>query len=279
MARRDEGFFSAKDNLRLYWETTYPDGEPKAHVGVVHGYGDHCGRYRGVIDSLAAQGLVVHAFDYRGHGQADGRRGFCDRFTDLIDDLDLFWQRLRGAAQGKKTFLLAHSNGGLMAVHWVLARRPEGLAGLLLSAPYLRLALTPPASKIFAAKVVGRMLPWLPIKTELTPQDLTRDLDEQRKVEKDPLYNRMVTPRWFIESGKAQLEAMAQAGGLKSPLLVFCGEADKVASPDAAREFFEHAGSADKRFKVYPGMRHEPLNEIGREEVYRDISGWISEHL
>lgn len=279
MPRRDEGFFSAKDNLRLYWETTFPEGEPRAHIGVVHGYADHSGRYRGIIDALAADGYAVHAFDYRGHGQADGRRGFCDRFSDYLDDLELFWKRIRAAAGGKKTFLLAHSNGGLMAIHWLLARGPEGVAGVILSAPYLKLAITPPATKLLAAKAMQKLIPWLPIKTELTPQDLTRDMEEQRKVEKDPLYGRIVTPRWFIEAGKAQLEAMKGAAGVKVPLFVFCGEADGVASGVATREFFDLAASPDKRFKKYPGMRHEPLNEIGREEVYRDISGWISEHL
>ena len=79
MGRHDEGFFSARDNLRLFWETDLPDGPPRAHLGVVHGYADHCGRYRATIDALVGRGFAVHAFDYRGHGQADGRRGHCDR--------------------------------------------------------------------------------------------------------------------------------------------------------------------------------------------------------
>ena len=279
MARRDEGFFSAKDNLRLFWETTFPEGEPRAHVGVVHGYGDHAGRYRGVIDALAAQGFTVHAFDYRGHGQADGRRGFCDSFGDLIEDLALFWQRVRAAAGSKKSFLLTHSNGALMALKWVETGGGQGLDGLICSAPYLKLAITPPATKLMAAKLVNRVMPWMPLKTELTSQDLTRDEAIQQQTDKDPLYNRIVTPRWFVESTRVQLEVLKDAANVTVPLFVLGGDADPVAAPAAVRAFYESAGAKDKRFKAYPGMRHEPLSELGREEVYRDIGGWISEHL
>ncbi|MBI3182176.1 MAG: lysophospholipase [Myxococcales bacterium] len=279
MGRHDVGFFTARDNLRLYWESTYP-GEPeqvRAHVGIVHGYMDHCGRYRKTVAALVAQGCAVHAFDYRGHGQADGRRGYCDAFSDYVDDLELFWARLLKAAGGKKAFLLAHSHGGLMALHF-LRRSPQGMSGLVLSAPYLKLALKPPALKVVVAKVVGSVLPWLAIDAGLDPTALTRDVQEQRLVEKDPLYNRVATPRWFNESNRAQLEALRLGGVVTVPVLVICGGSDGVASTPTSKGFFETIASADKRFREYEGMLHEPLNEVGREEVWKDISGWISAH-
>ncbi|MBJ6764030.1 lysophospholipase [Myxococcaceae bacterium JPH2] len=278
MPRHDEGFFTAKDQTRLFWTLDLPEGEPKAHVAVLHGYGDHVGRYRPVIDALVADGFAVHGVDYRGHGRADGRRGYCAKWPDYLDDLDGFWQRVRREAGTKKSFLLAHSHGGLMAAHQ-LARGMEGLSGAVLSAPYLKLAITPPALKVLAARVVGKAVPWLQLKTELKPEDLSRDVQVQNAVREDPLYNPTVTPRWFIESTQAQGQVALLAPKIQVPLFVLCGSEDGVAAPTAARAFFEAAGTADKKFKEYPGMRHEPLNEVGREEVFRDISGWISAHL
>lgn len=278
MSRHDEGFFTAKDQTRLFWTLDLPEGEPKAHVAVVHGYGDHIGRYRPIIDALVAGGYAVHGLDYRGHGRADGRRGFCEKWPDYLDDLEGFWQRVRRASGTRKSFLLAHSHGGLMAVH-LMARGMDGLAGAVLSAPYLKLAITPPAVKLMAAKAVGRVVPWLQLKTELTPEQLSRDPEVQRAVREDPLYNATVTPRWFLESTLAQGQAVLLAPKIQVPLFVLCGAEDGVAAPVAARAFFEAAGSADRKFKEYPGMRHEPLNEVGREEVFRDISNWISAHL
>jgi lysophospholipase len=277
MARHDEGFFSAKDNLRLFWESDVPDA-PKAHVALVHGYAEHCGRYRPVIDMLVREGFAVHAFDYRGHGQADGRRGHCDSFGEFLDDLELFWGRVRKAAEGKKTFVLAHSHGGLMAVHWQKTR-PQGLTGMVLSSPYLKLALKPPGITVLAAKLVGSIVPWTPFKNVLKPEQLTRDPEAQKLVAKDPLYNQVVTPRWFNESNKAQEEALKLGPTFTVPVYFFCGANDPIASSETTRRFFETVGSSDKKLKEYPDRVHECMNDIGKEEVWKDISGWISAHL
>jgi lysophospholipase len=277
MARHDEGFFSAKDNLRLFWESDVPDA-PKAHVAVVHGYAEHCGRYRPVIDMLVQQGFAVHAFDYRGHGQADGRRGHCDSFQEFLDDLALFWGRVQKAAEGKKCFLLAHSHGGLMAVHWQKTQ-PPGLTGMVLSSPYLKLALKPPAITVLAAKVVGSIVPWTPFKNLLKPEQLTRDPEAQKRVANDPLYNQVVTPRWFNESNQAQLEALKLGPTFTVPVYFFCGANDPIASSETTRRFFETVGSSDKKLKEYPDRVHECMNDIGKEEVWKDISGWTSSHL
>jgi lysophospholipase len=277
MARHEEGFFSAKDNLRLFWESDLPD-RPRGHIGVVHGYADHCGRYRKFIDALVAEGFAVHAFDYRGHGQADGRRGYCEKFSDFIDDLDAFWGRVRAAAQSKNCLLVAHSHGALMAIHYQL-RNPAGLGALVLSAPYLKLALRAPPLKVLGARMIDKVIPWLPIKNEILPELLTRDPEAQRAVARDHLYNRTVTPRWFNESNAAQLQALTMAPKMRLPVYVICGSEDGIASTPTTREFFQRIGSGDKQYKEYPGMRHEVLNEVGKEEVWKDISSWISKHL
>jgi alpha-beta hydrolase superfamily lysophospholipase len=277
MAKHEEGFFNAKDNLRLFWESDIPDN-PKAHVAVVHGYADHCGRYRKVIEALVKDGFAVHAFDYRGHGQADGRRGHCDAFSEYVDDLDLFWARVRKAANGKKSFVLAHSHGGLITLHW-LQRKPENVAGIVFSAPYLKLAFAPPVPKVLAAKVVGGIVPWIPFSNPLKPEQLTRDPEAQKAVAKDPLYNQVVTPRWFNESNRAQDQALGFGNTVSAPVLFFCGSADPIASCPTTKKFFDTVASADKKFKEYPGMVHECMNDVGKEEVWKDISGWISAHV
>lgn len=273
MSRREHGFFPAADNLRLYWESTYPDGEPLAHLVIVHGYADHSGRYRPTADALSARGLAVHAFDYRGHGQADGRRGHCEYWSQYLEDLSLFWDRVMQKAQGKKVFLLGHSHGGLMAVHF-LARHPE-VTGAVLSAPYLGLALTPNPVQVFAAKLVGRFVPFFPQKLPIPPEFLTRDVIEQKKVAEDPLYNRTLTVGFFVESNQAQKEALTLGPRIQSPLLLLCGDKDEVASTKVSQAFFETVQSRDKSLKVYPEMLHEPLNEVGREKVWGDIFDWM----
>lgn len=277
MPRRIDGFFQAKDELRLYFESTLPDGEPLAHLALVHGYADHAGRYRLSADAWASMGLAVHAFDYRGHGQADGRRGHVTDWQEYLADLEQFWRRVLDQAGGKKCFLLGHSHGGLMGVHFVKGRKD--MAGAILSAPYLGLALKPNPLQVMAARAIGRFVPILPQRLPIPPAQLTRDEVEQRKVAGDPLYNRTLTVGWFIESQKAQQAAVSMGPEIRLPIFMFCGEKDGVASSSTSRAFFETVASSDKVFKEYPGMLHEPLNEVGREQVWTDVFNWIKARI
>ncbi len=264
MPRSEEGFFSGRDNTRLFWQSLLPDGDPVAFVGVVHGYGDHSGRYTRFMHHLVDQGLGVLAFDYRGHGRADGKRGYCERWGDYLSDLEVFWARLRGMASGKPVFLFAHSHGGLMALHWVVSG-VQGLKGLMLSAPYLALALDPPKMKIFSAKVAGLVIPWLPVPTGIEYAQLSRDPKWQEETKADPLYGTKATPRWFVQSTQAQ-EAILKVGDrVSAPLLMCTGGDDPIASTATSRRFFDTLGSSDKRYIEYPGMRHEIVCEVDKE--------------
>lgn len=279
MARRAEGFFSAADNLRLYYESLIPDS-PKAHVAVVHGYREHLGRWRWVMQQLADKGFAAHAFDYRGHGRADGKRAHCERFPQYVSDLDVFWSRVTGQAEGKKTFLLGHSHGGLISAMWAASRhKQEGVAGIVLSAPYLRLAFKPPRLKVLASRLIGQVIPWMPVPQALIAEELTRDPEAQKRVMEDPLYIHTVTPRWFTESTKAQLEVLKSGPSIEAPVFAFTGSKDPVASPLAVRAFFETLGSRDKKFREYPDRVHEPLNDLGKEEVMNDVCAWLGSHL
>jgi alpha-beta hydrolase superfamily lysophospholipase len=275
--RRDEGFFSGRDSTRLYWQSLMPPGEFQDVVGIVHGFGDHSGRYRRVSEALVADGHAVLAFDYRGHGKADGRRGHCGAWTEYLDDLAVFWARVRQLASGKPTFLLAHSHGALMSAHFA-ARKPEGLKGLVMTSPYFRLAKAPSGITVAAAKVMGALIPILPVPMGLTVQMLSRDEEWQKETADDPLYGKMTTTRWASQHFAAQEQLLGMGAQLTQPILMLTGANDPIASTPAAKGFFETIGSADKTYKEYPGMLHEIMSEIGKEEVWSDISRWISAH-
>lgn len=277
MARRDEGFFTAKDNTRLYWQSALPDGEPTDFVGIVHGYADHSERYRHTIDWLAAHGHGVLAFDYRGHGKADGRRGDCLTWEDFLDDLDAFWAKLKEMAGDKPVFLLAHSHGALMATHRV-ARQLPGLKGLVLSAPFYKLAFEPPGLKLFFGRIVKRIAGGIHMGNELDFAQLSRDEAWQKATAADPMYFRVTTPRWFFQTLDTQAALAGKGKDISLPVLMLAGGEDPIASMPAAKGFFETIASQDKTLKEYEGMRHEVLNELGKEQVLADINQWISAH-
>lgn len=277
MPRRDEGYFSSKDGTRLYWQSMAPDADPKAVIGIVHGYGDHSGRYEATTEAFVTRGFSVIAFDYRGHGKADGKRADVLKWEHYLDDMETFWSRVVEAAKGAPAFVVAHSHGALIATHWA-ARRPQHVTGLVFVSPFYALAFEPPALKLFAAKLIRGLAPGLQLGNELKPDQLSRDEKWQQATAADPLYLHVTTPRWFFEHQAAQRQLAGLGKDLQLPLLMAAGSDDPIASVPAARAFFETVAARDKTWKEYAGYRHEVLNEIGKEQVWADISQWISEH-
>jgi alpha-beta hydrolase superfamily lysophospholipase len=280
----DEGFFSARDGLRLYWQTARPAdvAAAPAHIAFVHGYGEHSGRHLEITAALVAAGYVVHLLDVRGHGQSGGKRAHVEKFDDYLQDLALFLARVKEQAAigsdtaGKKpVFLMCHSHGGLISARYLLDQ-PGAVAGVVLASPYFRLKLPVPALKIWAGKLVGRVLPSLPMQNELRPELLTRDVAIQQATRSDPLYLQIATPRWFTESSAAQETVLRRATEFITPLLVLTGTGDAVADPAAGKEFFDAATAKDKTYKSYEGLLHELFHEPERDLVFKDVLGWLA---
>jgi alpha-beta hydrolase superfamily lysophospholipase len=274
-ARHEEGFLHSADHLRLYWQRFTPPS-PKATVVVLHGGGDHGGRYPGITAALVRAGFQVALVDFRGHGQSDGRRWYVDAFQDYLHDLDAFVAKLsQDGIAGERLFAVGHSQGGLIAALWAIGHRGL-LSGLVLSSPWFRMASPPPASKVLAARIVGKFVPWLPIAAELDATQLTSDPELQRWTDHDPLYGRKVTPRWFEEAMGAQREALRRAPELATPLLLLGGGADPVSDVGAERAFYD-AVPGEKKLVIYEGFRHELFNESRREEPIGEAVAWIAQ--
>ncbi|MGI5865358.1 MAG: lysophospholipase [Myxococcales bacterium] len=276
----DEGFIASKDSLRLYWRSLAPadPAQARAHVAIVHGYCEHSGRYREAMERLARAGFAAHAFDFRGHGQSDGRRTHVEDFGDYVADLDALLERVRGQAAGRKVFLMGHSLGGLICARWALGRTGP-VAALALVSPFMGMAFEPPRLKALFARFADKVVPWLPVPNGLALEGLTHDPEILRATERDPLYQRTTTPRWFREATRAQREVFERAGELTLPCQVMGGSEDPIADPKAIRRLHEAIGSQPKALQIYPGMLHEILNELDRERVWADLLAWWEQQL
>jgi len=277
MVHHEEGFLDV-DGARLWTEDDVPTGA-RAHVLLLHGYADHLGRYRDFRDALLAEGFAVHAYDQRGHGRTPGPRGHVRRFTDYLDDFDRCLARMRARGGDGRAFVVAHSHGGLEALAALQRRGTPLVDGLVLSSPYLALAFQAPAWKAAVARLLQGVLPALRLPLDLDLSLLSRDDTWVRSTAADKLYNRVGTPRWFVECSRMQADVVRRGAAVQCPVLLALGGEDGIASAPTSRRFFDTLGTTDRTLREYPGMRHEILNELGKEEVFRDICRWISEHL
>ena len=270
--------FAATDGLLLLRQAWHPEGEPGAVLAVVHGYGEHGGRYRGLAEDMAARGYAVHVYDLRGHGRSGGRRGRLGRFTDYLDDTAVYLKAVREEHRGQPLYLLGHSLGGLIATAYVEDRPADALAGLILSSPFLRLGMPVPPLRLHVARVLSLIAPAVNVGNTIDPSALSHEREVVRVYDTDPPNHHVATARWAAEVLAAQDAALAAAGGIRLPLLLLYGDADAVADPQAARELFARVASPDKTVHCYEDFYHEIFNETGRAAVFADLAAWLEAH-
>ncbi len=277
--------FAGADGTRLHLQAWLP-GEPgsdeatavRAAVAVVHGYGDHGGRYGWLGEAMAARGFAVYVYDLRGHGLSSGTRGQIGRFDEYLDDTEAFLGDVRRRQPGKPLFLLGHSLGGLICTR-LAEERPPDVAGLVLSSPFLALVADVPPSKVVGAKLLAVVWPGRDIGNTVQAADLSRDPGVVASYVTDPLVHHVAPARWAARTLAAQEAAMADAGRIALPLYLLYGTNDPVADPAYAEALFDRVASEDKTVRAYRDLLHECFNEVGREQVFADLAEWITERL
>lgn len=134
-----EGRFKGVRDLDIYHETWLPEAQVEAILLVVHGLGEHSGRYANVVDHFVPLGYAVCGFDLPGHGRSDGSREVVERFTDYIETLTAYYGIVKDWQPGKPLFLLGHSMGGLIAAYYLLDQQSV-FTGAILSAPGVKVS-------------------------------------------------------------------------------------------------------------------------------------------
>jgi alpha-beta hydrolase superfamily lysophospholipase len=270
----------AGDGLRLAlheWRAEVPEGV----VALLHGYGEHAGRYDHVAHAFASKGLSTVAADLRGHGASDGARGYVDRFDDYHLDATATVEAARELADGRPVFLFGHSMGGLLAAHWLLAGCGKDLIGVALSSPYLGLALEVPKVKEAAGRLMSQVLPKFAMPSGLSGANVTSDPEKARLYDTDPLNNSKATARWFTEANAAIARVHERAGELTLPTILLYGGSDQVASADATDRFASALSMSDKTTERLAGYNHELVNEppAMRDPVIERYGEWFLTHL
>jgi alpha-beta hydrolase superfamily lysophospholipase len=247
-------------------------GPPWGSVLLVHGLGEHSGRYEHVGDQLTAAGLDVAAYDHRGLGGSGGRRGDVERWSRYHDDLEAQLADVRAGARGLPVILYAHSLGGLIAAGYLVDDRPKPDLAIL-SSPALDSAL--PGWKKRVAPILARVGPTVAIANGIDGAWLSRDPAVAARTVDDPLCVKSSTARFgalaLVE--QARLRAAAPRG-FGVPTLVLHGDGDRLVPADASA-ILADAPLVDRR--TYPDLRHELHNEPEGPAIIDEIIAWLRE--
>ncbi len=273
--RHDEGYLDTSDGIRLYTQAWSPESDVKAVVCLVHGLGEHSGRYAHVAAYLADHGYALAGYDLRGHGKSTGARGYTPSYDALMDDIAAHLENARARYPGKLLFLYGHSLGGNQILNFALRRQPS-IAGVIATGPWLHLAFDPPASQVALGKVMNSIYPAFTQASGLETAALSQDEQVVKIYKNDPLVHDRISAHLYMVSYQSGYWALEHASEFGLPLLLMHGGADRLTSAEASREFSQKAGDCCT-LKIWEGFYHEIHNEPEQASVLKFMLDWLDQ--
>jgi alpha-beta hydrolase superfamily lysophospholipase len=243
---------------------------------IVHGFGEHSGRYEPFAHALAEHGIGVAAADLWGHGRSGGRRGDVEQVDDYVQHVWRMTNEVFLPESGQAKYaLFGHSFGGLVAILWALSN-PTNLRRLVIQSPLLEVGFPIPRWKSAAASLLARCWPTFTFPMNLDIGALSHDPAVVQAYRADPLVHNSMSARTYCSILRAQGGAFERVSMLRVPLLMLCGSADRVISVETAQRWFDRLG-CEKRSVTFPACYHELHHEAVRGEVLRLIRDWTLE--
>ncbi len=241
-------------------------------VVLVHGLGEHSGRYGKLIEMLKEAGFAVYTFDWPGHGRSPGKRGHAsvEQAMEIIDSII--------NEIGEKPFLFGHSLGGLTVIRYA-ETRPDRIKGVVASSPALAKSPKTPGFMVVLAKLLGRVAPGLTLSNGIRPELLSRSAEAVKAYVEDPLVHDRISAKLGRSIFENMERAHQEAEKIKVPVLILIGTADVITPPEGARKLFEELKVEDKTLRAFEGAYHEIFEdpEWGGE-FHRTIVEWLLRH-
>lgn len=275
-----ESKWEGNDGITFFMQGWEPDTNPKALIALVHGLGEHTGRYAHVGKVMTDAGYALIGFDLRGHGKSGGARGHSPSLNVYMQDIRQFFDRMSQRYPDIPHFLYGHSLGGLLSLSYAIQYSAD-LKGVMVTGAALRSPLQEQRVKIVAAKLLGTFLPAITIQSGLDPTTISRD----QKVVDAYVSDKLVHYSTSLGFGKAALSAIdlcfARAREFTIPLLMMHGTGDRLTYPSGSKDFARLVGEAgnDVTLKLWDGLYHELHNEPEKAEVFTSMTEWLDKHL
>ncbi|MBX3021718.1 MAG: lysophospholipase [Bdellovibrionales bacterium] len=277
MAQRFEGQFDGHDQTELFFQTWTPENVRGTFI-LTHGLAEHSECYHPLAKALADDGWLVYAWDMRGHGRSEGKRGYVRSLSQFIDDLEVFHKLVRTKHPQLNTVFFGHSLGGLITTRYLETRRPE-YSALCLSSPAAGLSVAVPKLKEKLAHIANRWMPTLTMYNEIKYEDLTRDESMIKSYRADTLRHDKISPGLFLGMVEHFPLLLEQATEIKSPVLMQLSGEDRLVSTQAARELFERFPNKKKELVLYAESYHEVFNDLDRDKAMADLKKFVNPYL
>jgi acylglycerol lipase len=265
------GSIESADGTRLAYSAWPKPGS--VAFAVVHGLGEHAGRYERFAMGMARHGMGTYALDLRGHGRSPGQRGHVDSWAQWTDDVAAFVTHIEEIAR-TDVVPVGHSFGGVALLSTVLAGKLPRTRRFVVSSPALKLKVKVAGWKLTFGPIASKIVPRLALANEVDPRTVSRIPEVVEAYRNDPLVHDKISTRLGAEWQNAAADVLSRAGQIKIPFLILAGTADALIDPAGSQELHEQA-KATSELRMLEGRFHEPFNDIGSDEVFQLIADWL----
>lgn len=252
-----------------YW----PAPKPVAMLSLVHGLGEHCGRYDVMAAALNARGLSVCAIDLHGHGNTPGKRGVCRAGELMLSDVTALLEKAKALAPNAPHFLFGHSMGGGLVLDYALSHPDVALDGIIAQAPLIGIVDGPSGGLKSVMKIIRKLAPDFAVKAKLDGSKVSTLPQEQKKYEEDPLNHTHLGVGLGLDMIARGDRIAGRATAFPYPLLLTHGTNDVLTSFEASKVFASQVPQC--HFIAYPDSAHEIHNDFCRDQVHADLADWI----
>lgn len=266
-------YLDAFDARKIFFNQWTGEQPPIANLVLIHGMGEHSGRYQHFAEFFVENKIDVYALDLFGHGNTEGKRGHTPSMDDFLWQVDMIVKMVKQL--GGPTFLYGHSMGGGIVLNYLFKKHPE-LAGVVASAPAIKPGFEVPKSKLIVGKVGRKLFPSVTQKNGLALEGISKDQAVINAYQADPLVHDFISAEvgiGVIEWGQWLTDL--EVDTLAIPLLIMHGDKDILTQHDASKDFIAKFKAGDVSFKSWPGLFHELHNEPEKQEVFDYVLGWI----
>ena len=266
-----KGFLGSSDGTRLAYRA-WPVTGSTITFAVVHGHGEHSGRYERFAHGMAKHNMATYAVDLRGHGESAGQRGHVDAWTQWVEDTAAFVRHVEQQT-ANEVVPLGHSFGGVVMLSAVRSGKLTNTRRFIVSSPALRLTkeVSPVLTQV--SGLLSTVLPRLALSNNVDARTVSRIPEVVEAYRTDPLVHGKITTRLYTEWRRASKENLDHAADIKLPFLIIAGTDDPLIDPEGSRELHRKAPASDLR--LLEGRYHEPFNDLGSDEVFQLIAEWL----
>ena len=263
----------SKTGYRIFIRSWVPEIKPKINILIVHGLGEHSGRYKNFAKNFENKKVGIYSFDLIGHGKSSGLKGHIGNFEEFIDATEDALIYVRKQNLDIPIVLFGHSLGGLISLFFLIERESREIHSSIISSPWIKTVVRIPPLLIIFQKLLKNIIPMMRLNNRLETAHLSKDERVVNEYENDKLVHNKISLNLFSEITNAINLVLEKSDRIKIKTLLYHGNEDKIISAEGTKHVSEKINKSN--FHLFNNVYHEPHNDLEKNEVYNKIFEFI----